>query len=37
MALPPFPHLAMKVAQSLAAHGHANITPHEEVNIAGNN
>jgi hypothetical protein len=26
----------MQVAQVLAAHGHANIPPHEDVNIAGN-
>jgi hypothetical protein len=34
VALPGFPHRAMKVAQVLAAHGRLNIPPHEEVNIA---
>jgi hypothetical protein len=36
MSLLAFPHRAMQVAQVLAAHGHANIPPHEDVNIAGN-
>jgi hypothetical protein len=34
MALLAFPHLAMQVAQVLAAHGHLNIPAHEDVNIA---
>jgi hypothetical protein len=33
MALLDFPHCAMKVALNLAAHEHANILPHEVVNI----
>jgi hypothetical protein len=33
MALLAFLHRAMQVAQHLAAHGHANISLHEDVNI----
>jgi len=34
MTLLAFPHRAMKVAQILAGHGHTNIPPHGDVNIA---